>query len=113
MIILSCFFIFIGFFALSLSMKRHFKQCYPQRKMPSLKLLFVFRIIGYVSLSISMYLCIITKGLGLGLVFWFGLLTIVALLQSLLLTYKPLWIAFIGTINLICLIGYTSFTLQT
>lgn len=87
MMILSYFFIFIGFFVLSLSMKRHFKQCYPQRKMPSLKLLFVFRISGYVSLSISMYLCIIAQGPGLGLVFWFGAATIAALLQVMLLTY--------------------------
>jgi hypothetical protein len=87
MMILSCVFIFIGLFALSLSMKRHFKQCYPQRKMPSLKRLFVFRISGYVGLSISMYLCIIAQGLGLGLVVWFGVATIVALLQVLLLSY--------------------------
>ena len=87
MMILSCFFIFIGFFALSMSMKRHFKQCYPQRKKPSLKLLFVFRISGYVSLSISMCLCIILQGLGLGLIVWFGTATIAALLQVLLLSY--------------------------
>lgn len=111
MMILSVFFIYIGFIALSLSMKRHFKQCYPQRKIPSLKLLFVFRVGGYISLIISMYLCIIAQAFGLGLVLWFGLLTIVALLQSLLLTYKPQWVLPVGFINLICTISYTSIIL--
>ena len=113
MMIISFLFIFTGFIALSLSMKRHFKQCSPQRRMPSLKLLFVFRLAGYISLIISMSLCMIAQDLGLGLVLWFGLLTIAALLQLLLLTYKPQWVIPIGFINLICTISYTSITLQS
>jgi len=110
---LSVFFMFIGFIALSLSMKRHFKQCYPQMKIPSLKLLFVFRVGGYTSLIISLYLCIIAQAFGLGLVLWFGLLTLVALLQSLLLTYKPQWVIPVGFMNFIYIFCYTSINLPS
>ena len=82
-------FMLIGLVAFSLSMKRHFKQYFPNKKMASLKLLSTFRMLGYFSLSISIYLCVIDQGLGLGLVIWFGVLTIVTLLQVFLLSYRP------------------------
>jgi hypothetical protein len=95
-------FMFVGVIALSSSMKRHFKQCYPQRKMPSLRLLFIFRMSGYLSLFISIYFCIIAQGIGLGLVVWFGAVTVVTLVQAMLLSYRPKWIISIGTIVLFC-----------
>lgn len=101
-------FMFVGLIAFSLSMKRHFKQFFPQRKMASLRLLAVFRIIGYLSLSLSIYLCVIAQGLGLGLVIWFGVITIVALLQAMLLTYKPQWIMPAGFVTLLFITGYTN-----
>ena len=100
-------FMFVWLIAFSLSMKRHFKQCYPQRRMPSLRLLFICRMTGYLSLFISMYLCIITQGFGLGLVIWFGAVTLISLLQVMLLTYRPQWIISIGTAALFSAV-YTS-----
>ncbi|MBL4765949.1 MAG: DUF3325 domain-containing protein [Colwellia sp.] len=111
MIVLSYLLIFIGCVALSLSMKRHFKQCYPQRRMPSLKKLFIFRIIGFTCLLLSTSIFIVEQGWGIGLVLWFGLLTLVAFLQSLLLTYKPQWIMSIGFIGLVGAVSYTNISL--
>ena len=111
MIALSYWLVFVGLVALSLSMKRHFRQCYPQRKMPSLKTLFVFRIIGFTCLLLSISFFIAENGWGIGLVLWFGLLTIVVFLQSLLFTYKPQWIMSIGLISLLGTVSVASLSL--
>ncbi|NRA55848.1 MAG: DUF3325 domain-containing protein [Gammaproteobacteria bacterium] len=100
--------ILLGFFLISLSMKRHFKQLYPQKKMASLRQLFIFRVCGYAALLLAMSLFIAVQGLGYGLVVYLGLLTLVALLQSLLLTYKPQWLTSIGLVCFISSICYTS-----
>ena len=99
-------FMFIGLIAFSLSMKRHFKQCYPQRKIPSLKVLSLFRMSGYLSLFVSIYLCVIAQGVGLGLVVWFGAITIAGLLQVMLLAYKPQWMIPTEVVALLCISSY-------
>ncbi|NQZ23494.1 MAG: DUF3325 domain-containing protein [Colwellia sp.] len=107
MMLFALFFMFVGLIVFSLSMKRNFKQCYPQIKRPSLRLLFIFRLIGYLSLSISIYLCVLMQGLGLGLVIWFGAVTIASLLQVIFLTYRPQWTISSSLITLLCIAWLT------
>jgi len=99
--------LFIGFFVISMSIKRHFKQLFPQRKMASLKWLLIFRTIGYTSLLLSASLYITGLGIGLGLVSFFGLLTLVTFMQSLCFSYKPQWLVPIGFASILYLIIYS------
>lgn len=88
MIMLSFIIAFVGFVFLSMAMKRHFKQLWSKRLL-SLGKVIIFRCLGSVLLVGSGVLCITSEGTGIGLVYWCGLLTFAALLQSMLLTYLP------------------------
>lgn len=89
MMVLSFALAFIGFATLSLAMKRHFSQMQPRGKKVSPQQVLVFRIVGYLCLLLAGVLCIMAQGVAVGLVLWMGVLTAAALLQSLLLTYRP------------------------
>ncbi len=92
MIALSFMLVFMGFIALSLAMKRHFLQICPQiKKCPEWQVT-TFRVIGCICLVSACLLCVISQGLAVGLVYWTGLLTIAALVQTLLLAYRPQWV---------------------
>lgn len=47
---------------------------------------------GYAFLSLACWLCIHDLGIGLGLVYWTGLLTVAAMIHALLLAYRWQWI---------------------
>jgi len=63
-----------------------------QGKFLSIKQVVIFRVIGAVCLIAACGLCILSKGVSVGLVYWTGLLTIIALIQTLLLSYSPQWL---------------------
>ena len=88
MMLVAFTFSFIGFALLSLSMKRHFSQVYKNNVFDSRRA-FLLRVIAYVCLLLSCATCLRGYGIGVGLVWWLGLLTLTALLQTLLLTYQP------------------------
>ncbi|GAA6144757.1 DUF3325 domain-containing protein [Thalassolituus maritimus] len=46
---------------------------------------------GWLLLAISVWLCVSFSGVGLGLVWWAGWLTLSAVVFSLFLTYRPGW----------------------
>lgn len=79
---------FMGFICLSMAMKRHFKQAWPQYKLDLTKVI-LLRLTGSALLIGSCLLSVKMDGVGIGLVSWLGILTFTALLQSLLLTYQP------------------------
>jgi hypothetical protein len=101
MTLLSFTLTFTGLIALSLSMKRHFLQSQPRHIKPPSQLLFLFRIMGCLLLVFSVSLSMAQQGLAFGLVFWTGLVTLAALLQALLLTYRPSWVVPFGLISLV------------
>ena len=78
---------YAGFTALCLSMDRHHAELLghkpTQRRRLGLKLL------GWLSLSLSLWAAVVAAGWGLGLVQWFGLLMLSALLLVLLIPYRP------------------------
>ena len=91
--------LFIGFAGLSLTMNRHYSQLQPltaKNSSPrSKQLILAIRAMAYACLAAGLVFCINSQGVSIGLVFWTGLLTLAALLQSLLLSYRPNWV--VGT----------------
>lgn len=100
MMVLSFALAFVGFVALSFAMKRHFSQMLPRGKKLSSQQVVVFSVVGYLSLLLAGVLCIMVQGVAVGLVLWMGVLTAAALLQSLLLTYRPKKVIVIGLATL-------------
>lgn len=101
MITISFALAFAGFLALSLAMKRHYSQVLSPKKAPSKAQVIIFRLLGSICLIISAGICLNIHGVGIGLVLWTGMLTLAALMQSLLLTYKPQWVFSCGGIFLV------------
>ena len=92
MMLLSFTLVFTGFVLLSLAMKRHFKQLMPAYRTPLQSQITTLRILGFTCLISAAAMVVHSQGMGLGLVYWTGLLTFAALLQSLFLAYRPQWL---------------------
>ena len=69
---------------LSLSMKKHYGQLFPDAT-PRVPLSRIFRALGYLMLVASAWMCIAAKGAGLGLTWFAGLLTVAFFSMALLL----------------------------
>jgi len=81
----------LGCVLLSLSMKRHYGQVTKDGRL-SKRVSIVLRVLAYLCLFACGVVCIQRCGVGIGLVWWWGLLTLTALLQTLLLAYWPQWL---------------------
>ena len=85
----------VGFICLSLSMKRHFRQLWPQSA-PARSVVWLLRCVGYGALTAALLPAINKLGVSIGIVLWCGLLTAAALTVSLLLAYRPRWLPSLG-----------------
>lgn len=79
-----------GFAALALAMSRHHKQVW--RREPSRRRQFLLRLAGWALLLVSLGLCKAHAGWSGGLVWWFGLLTVAALLVAFALAWRDGWL---------------------
>ena len=95
MILFSFILSFCGFVALSLAMKRHYAQIRAEGNSLLVTQKIVSQVIGFACLISACGLCMKSEGVSLGLVYWAGILTAVALLQTLLLSYRPQWVVHI------------------
>jgi hypothetical protein len=78
----------LGLMLLSLSMKRHYRQVWPDSaNFDTWRLR--NRVAGYALSALSLLPCIAQEGLWIGLVLWISILAGAAFLQALLLTYRP------------------------
>jgi len=111
MIIISFSIIFMGFLLISLSMKRHYAQIFSKHEVLPRRQNILLRIIGYAGIGIAGWLCIHDLGLGLGIVYWTGLLTVSAMIQALLFAYRRQWIMPSGLIALLIAITLGVFSL--
>ena len=85
----------LGCILLSLSLKRHFRQVWPDSANFA-QWLFLNRLAGYSLVSLALVPCVIYRGLWIGLVLWISTLALAAFLQAMLLTWQPqrsLWFA--------------------
>lgn len=76
-----------GFTALCLSMDRHYTELLGRK--PSVRRRQGMRILGWLSLTLSLWAAVSATGVGLGLVQWFAVLMLSGLLLVLLLPYHP------------------------
>jgi hypothetical protein len=101
MTIAAFLFAYLGFAGLSLAMRRHFHQVFPERRALSKRHVFILRLSACLILALSLTFCIAAHGNSVGIVYWFGLMTLAVLTQSLVLSYTPRWAATIPAILII------------
>jgi hypothetical protein len=85
--LLACLLCYGGFIALCLSMDRHHAQLLG--RMPTRVMRRRWRRAGWVLLAVSLWAAVSTTGWALGLVDWFAVLMLSALLLVLLMPYRP------------------------
>ncbi|KPN92705.1 DUF3325 domain-containing protein [Pseudomonas nunensis] len=88
-----------GFTALCLSMDRHHADLLGRK--PSVRRRSNLQLGGWLLLGLSLWAAVSATGWGLGLVEWFAVLMLSALLLVLLLPYRPrlaLWLAALGLV---------------
>lgn len=78
----------LGCLLLSLSLKRHYRQVWPESTDYQQWIIFN-RTLGYVCIFLAVVPCIYGYGLWIGLVLWVSVLALAAFAQTLLLTYWP------------------------
>jgi len=89
MAILTLVLLLTGFAALAFAMPKHHRELFGPLPSRGLKLTFV--VTGWLLLAASIAPAIIDHGISVGLVFWFGIATVAALVVAMLLTYRKLW----------------------
>ncbi|MEI6893044.1 MAG: DUF3325 domain-containing protein [Colwellia sp.] len=94
-IILQIILLLLGFTLLSLSMSRHFSQVTNKRQRLAKSTVWLFRMLGYGLIIVSVLVAINAWGVVLGLVYCFGTAMLVTLLLSLILAYRPRWLSVI------------------
>ena len=77
---------FAGFFALSLSMNRHYRQVF--HRPVSRKASLWFRTLGWSGLGAALTICVAHSGWALGILLWLGILSVAGLINVLLLAYR-------------------------
>ncbi|WP_413703556.1 DUF3325 domain-containing protein [Pseudomonas sp. Pseusp16] len=78
---------YAGFTALCLSMDRHHAELLGHKPTPRRR--FGLKLLGWLLLSWSLWAAVVAAGWGSGLVQWFGMLMLSALLLVLLMPYRP------------------------
>lgn len=81
---------FAGMAALSLAMDRHYEQVTGQPEPPRRQRM-ALRALGWALLAASLWPCLATWGLGVGLTAWCGWLTASAMAVAWTLPYVPRW----------------------
>jgi hypothetical protein len=79
---------FTGFTALCLSMERHQEQVLHRRSISTCRRR-VFLCAGFLLLTTALYRLVGMEGWGNGLLLWFGILSVDAMLIAMLLCYRP------------------------
>jgi hypothetical protein len=78
----------LGFILLSLSLRRHYRQVWPDSAMFE-RWTLRNRVAGYALVGVALIPCVMQEGPWIGLVLWVSMLALAAFLQALLLTWWP------------------------
>ncbi|RXJ76959.1 hypothetical protein CRV03_06755 [Arcobacter sp. F155] len=84
---LASFLTYLGMLLFSFSLEKHYKQVIKKAVNKNTKLF--MKILGCIFLIISFIVFIKTIGISLGITYFIGLLTIVAIFIAFMYTYKP------------------------
>jgi hypothetical protein len=93
----------LGCVLLSLSLRRHYKQVFADQSTYERRCL-PLRVVGYACVLLSLLPCVAVAGWGIGLVLWSAVLALAAMLQALLLTYRPQDSARFGGLSLLLIV---------
>ncbi|WP_338584804.1 DUF3325 domain-containing protein [Pseudomonas sp. MAG733B] len=85
--LLACLLCYGGFTALCLSMDRHHAELLGRK--PTLVMRRRMKLAGWLLLAVSLWAAVSTTGWALGLVEWFAVLMLSALLLVMLMPYRP------------------------
>ncbi len=102
-----CFLALAAFASLCLATPRHIHQLNtpnPQNWRTPL------RGVGWILLIAALATAVLNSGWGLGLVEWFGALTLAAVTVVLIATYRPTWLKGIALVSLVFALGTVSLT---
>ena len=99
LIIIETLLLLLGILFLSLSLSRHFNQVASKKRL-STRNFWLYRISGYIFLLLAGIYAADVWGLTLGLVYWCAISTVVSLLITLTLTFKPRWLVIMKVISL-------------
>ena len=83
-----------GFVFLSLSLSKHYSQITDNRQRLSKRSVQILRLCGFSLLILGGIIAVIHWGLTLGLVYWCAIAMLVALVLSLIFTFKPKMLSF-------------------
>lgn len=101
--LLACLLSMLGFSFLSLAKKRHRQVALPSYKKLSDAAIHTLLILGFTCLLTSATVFIEERGIALGSVYWLGWMTMAALGQAMLLSFRPRWASATTTTLLILL----------
>lgn len=88
MIYLSYGLLQLGFLLLALSQAKHYKTLIRPKPKASPKQQWLFKVIGFALIAMVGFIYCAQYGIGLGLVWWFGLMCPATMLVALLLAYR-------------------------
>lgn len=80
---------YVGFALLSLVMDRHRRQLLPSANGWPPRITHAIRVLGWSLLLLSLWRSIHLWGVGIGLVAWFGVLSLAVFVLALLMSYFP------------------------
>ena len=100
-----------GFLCLALTINRHYYDVFGTSRPPLRQSRFIgLQLLGWSSLLLSLTCAVLYKGWAVGATAWMGVITVIAFLLMLLLTYKPNWAVSSGIasalIGAICISAY-------
>lgn len=88
---------YAGFAGLCLAMRRHYQQVWGRQ--PSRRASSGLRLAGWLGLALSVAPSIVVWGTAIGIVAWFGMLTVAGLVFAFLLPYTPRAAALLGLLG--------------
>lgn len=95
---------YLGCILLSLSLKRHYRQVWPEsQSFERWRLL--NRLTGYGGIFLSLAPCVVFRGLWIGLVLWLSILAMAAFMQTMLLAWRPQYSVLYGSAGLLMILG--------
>lgn len=98
LIILLILVLMTGYTLLSLSLSRHYSHVTDKRQRLPKKTKLLFRAIGYSLLILAALISVNLWGIVLGGVYWFTTTTLVTIVISILLSFKPRLLSFIPSL---------------
>lgn len=94
----------LGCVLLSLSMRRHYRQVFPDDSLFQQRFL-AMRVVGYACAALALWPCVRTAGWPIGTCLWLATLALAAFGQIMVLTYRPRRVYAVGSAGLLLILA--------